>query len=113
MAAPWVYIKDLKEHVGESVCVKGWMYNNRSSGKIHFLQLRDGSGTVQGVMVKGEVPDEQFDAAKGLWLEASLEVTGVVRADSRAPSPSRSSSPGMSSQFSSIPYGSIRSVYCL
>lgn len=86
MAAPWVYIKDLKDHVGESVCVKGWMYNKRSSGKIHFLQLRDGSGTVQGVMVKGEVPDEQFDAAKGLWLEASLEVTGVVRADSRAPS---------------------------
>ena len=47
MAAPWVYIKDLKEHVGESVCVKGWMYNKRSSGKIHFLQLRDGSGTVK------------------------------------------------------------------
>ena len=86
MAAPWVYIKDLKDHTGESVCVKGWMYNKRSSGKIHFLQLRDGSGTVQGVMVKGEVPDGQFEAAKGLWLEASLEATGVVRTDSRAPS---------------------------
>lgn len=86
MAAPWVYIKDLKDHTGESVCVKGWMYNKRSSGKIHFLQLRDGSGTVQGVMVKGEVPDGQFEAAKGLWLEASLEATGVVCTDSRAPS---------------------------
>ena len=52
MSAPWVYIKDLKDHVGKTVCVKGWMYNKRSSGKIHFLQLRDGSGTVQGVMVK-------------------------------------------------------------
>ena len=86
MSAPWVYIKDLKDHVGETVCVKGWMYNKRSSGKIHFLQLRDGSGTVQGVMVKAEVPEEQFAAAKALWLEASLEVTGTVRADDRAPS---------------------------
>ena len=86
MSAPWVYIKDLKDHVGKTVCVKGWMYNKRSSGKIHFLQLRDGSGTVQGVMVKAEVPEEQFAAAKALWLEASLEVTGTVRADDRAPS---------------------------
>ncbi len=86
MSAPWVYIKDLKEHAGENVCVKGWMYNKRSSGKIHFLQIRDGTGFVQAVMVKGEVSDEQFAEAKGLWLEASLEVTGSVRVDERAPS---------------------------
>ncbi len=86
MAAPWVSIKDLKDHVGETVCVKGWMYNKRSSGKIHFLQLRDGTGFVQAVMVKAEVDEAEFLAAKGLWLEASLEVTGSVRADDRAPS---------------------------
>ncbi len=86
MVAPWVSIKDLKDHVGETVCVKGWMYNKRSSGKIHFLQLRDGTGFVQAVMVKAEVDEAEFLAAKGLWLEASLEVTGSVRADDRAPS---------------------------
>ncbi len=86
MAAPWICIRDLKDHVGETVCVKGWMYNKRSSGKIHFLQVRDGTGFVQAVMVKAEVPEEQFAAAKALWLEASIEVTGSVRADSRAPS---------------------------
>jgi asparaginyl-tRNA synthetase len=86
MSAPWVYIKDLRDHIGETVCIKGWMYNKRSSGKIHFLQVRDGSGFVQAVMVKSEVPDDQFAAAKALWLEASVEVTGTVRADDRAPS---------------------------
>lgn len=86
MTAPWVEIRDLHNHVGETVCVKGWMNNKRSSGKIHFLQLRDGTGFVQAVMVKAEVPEEQFAAAKGLWIEASLEVTGSVRADDRAPS---------------------------
>lgn len=86
MAAPWVSIKDLNKHVGEEVCVKGWMYNKRSSGKIHFLQVRDGTGFVQAVMVKAEVTPEEFAAAKALWLEASIEVIGTVRADSRAPS---------------------------
>ena len=76
--ASWVLIRDLKQHVGEEVCVKGWMYNQRGSGKILFLQIRDGSGRVQGVMVKSEVPEEQFAAAKALWLEASIEVTGTV-----------------------------------
>ncbi len=86
MSAPWVYIKDLRNHVGETVRVKGWMYNRRSSGKIQFLQLRDGSGTVQGVLVKSDVPPELFAAAKSLRLEASLEAEGVVRSDERAPS---------------------------
>lgn len=86
MAAPRVLIRDLKKHIGETVCVKGWMYNKRSSGKIHFLQLRDGSGTVQGVMVKKEVSEEEFLEAKNLWLEASIAVTGIVRQDDRAKS---------------------------
>ncbi|NLI95275.1 MAG: asparagine--tRNA ligase [Synergistaceae bacterium] len=79
-------IRDLPSWVDREVTLKGWMYNKRSSGKIHFLQVRDGSGFIQAVMVKGEVPDEQFAAAKGLWLEASIIVTGVVRKDERAPS---------------------------
>jgi asparaginyl-tRNA synthetase len=86
MSAPWVSISDLASHTGREVLVQGWLYNMRSSGKIHFLQLRDGSGTVQGVMVKNEVPEADFDAAKGLWIEASVRVRGIPREDSRAPS---------------------------
>ena len=86
MPAPWTMIRDLPSFVDQEVTLKGWMYNKRSSGKIHFLQVRDGSGFVQAVMVKGEVPDEQFAAAKGLWLEASIIVHGHVRSDERAPS---------------------------
>lgn len=86
MTALWVSIKDLPSHVEETVVIRGWLYNLRSSGKIHFLQLRDGSGTVQGVMVKQEVSEALFAEAKGLWLEASVEVTGTVRKDERAPS---------------------------
>ncbi len=86
MSEPWVYIKDLSEYVGKEVTIKGWLYNKRSSGKIHFLQLRDGTGTVQGVMVKQEVTEEDFQTVKNLWIEASLEVSGIVRADERAPS---------------------------
>lgn len=86
MSAPWVMIRDLPSWVDREVTLKGWMYNKRSSGKIHFLQVRDGSGFIQAVMVKGEVPDEQFSAAKGLWLEASIILTGLVRKDDRAPS---------------------------
>lgn len=86
MSAPWVYIEDLPSNEGKEVTIKGWLYNKRSSGKIHFLQLRDGTGTIQGVMVKKEVPSDDFEAAKGLWIESSLEVTGIVREDERAPS---------------------------
>ncbi len=86
MPAPWTMIRDLPSFVDGEVTLKGWMYNKRSSGKIHFLQIRDGSGFVQAVMVKGEVPEEQFSAAKGLWLEASVVLTGRVRKDDRAPS---------------------------
>ncbi len=86
MTAPWFSIKDLSSHAEENVVVRGWLYNLRSSGKIHFLQLRDGTGTVQGVMVKKEVSEDIFNAAKNLWLEASVEVSGTVRKDERAPS---------------------------
>ncbi len=80
------YIEDVGRHVGEEVTIKGWLHNRRSSGKIHFLILRDGSGFIQGVMSKAAVGDAVFAAADHLSQETSLVVTGTVRADERAPS---------------------------
>src|SRR4051812_32152189 len=81
-----VYIEDIGKHEGEEVTIKGWLHNRRSSGKIHFLILRDGTGFIQAVMSKAAVGDELFKAADHLSQEASLIVTGTVRADTRAPS---------------------------
>jgi asparaginyl-tRNA synthetase len=86
MKKPWVHIRDVWKYADQEITVKGWMYNKRSSGKIQFLQLRDGTGVIQGVMVKKEVSPEAFETAKNLWMEASVMVTGKVRADERAPS---------------------------
>ncbi|MGE0704319.1 MAG: asparagine--tRNA ligase [Vicinamibacterales bacterium] len=82
----WVYIEDVGRHVGEEVTIKGWLHNRRSSGKIHFLILRDGSGFIQAVMSKAAVGEAVFSAADHLSQETSMVVTGVVRADQRAPS---------------------------
>ncbi|MXQ52365.1 asparagine--tRNA ligase [Shimazuella alba] len=79
-------IAKLNEHIGEEVKLGVWMYNKRSSGKIQFLQLRDGSGTVQGVLVKNQVDTKIWDNAKSLTQESSLYVWGKVREDDRAPS---------------------------
>ena len=81
-----VYIEDIGKHEGEDVTIKGWLHNRRSSGKIHFLILRDGSGFIQGVMSKAAVGEEVFKAADHLSQETSLIVTGTARADKRAPS---------------------------
>ncbi len=81
---PAVYIKDLSKHVGEEVTLKGWLYNKRSSGKIKFLILRDGSGYTQCVVVKNNVSDEVFEIADKITQESSFEVKGKVRAESRA-----------------------------
>jgi asparaginyl-tRNA synthetase len=86
MHIPWVYIRSIGNHVGETVRIKGWLYHKRSSGKIHFLQLRDGTGFIQGVMVKNEVDEATFAAADRLTQETSLIATGWVREDKRAPS---------------------------
>lgn len=82
----WIKIAHLKEHVGSEVTLKGWLYNKRSKGKIAFLQIRDGSGTVQAVAVKSELPEASWEAADRLTQESSCIVTGTVRADERAPS---------------------------
>ena len=81
-----VYIEDIGKHEGEEVTIKGWLHNRRSSGKIHFLILRDGTGFIQAVLSKAAIGDDCFKAADHLSQETSLMVTGTVRADTRAPS---------------------------
>ena len=81
-----VYIEDIGTHEGEEVTIKGWLHNRRSSGKIHFLTVRDGSGFIQAVMSKAAVGEELFKAADHLSQETSIIVTGTARADKRAPS---------------------------
>jgi asparaginyl-tRNA synthetase len=80
-----VYIDRLSEHVGGEVTLRGWLYNLRSSGKLLFPQLRDGTGLVQCVVFKKNVPEEVFEAVRGLGQESALEIRGTVREDSRAP----------------------------
>ena len=80
-----VYIEDIATHEGQTVTIRGWLANRRSSGKIHFLQMRDGSGFVQAVMSKAAVGDEAFATADHLSQESAIIVTGMVRADTRAP----------------------------
>lgn len=72
--------------MGETVTLQGWLAGSRSSGKIAFLQLRDGSGFVQGVVAKNDVDEETFKLARSLTQESSVIVTGSVRADTRAKS---------------------------
>jgi asparaginyl-tRNA synthetase len=79
------YIQDIAKHAGEEVTIRGWLHNRRSSGKIHFLQVRDGSGFIQAVMSKAAVGDEAFRAADHLSQETALSVRGTVRQDGRAP----------------------------
>ena len=86
MKLSWTYIEDIGKHVGQSVTIKGWLYAKRSSGKIHFLQLRDGSGIIQGVMAKNDVDEKTLELGGALTQESSVEVTGTVREDKRAPS---------------------------
>ncbi|CAN5494904.1 asparagine--tRNA ligase [soil metagenome] len=83
--AAQTYISELSRHVGKEVVLKGWLYNLRSSGKIVFPQLRDGTGIVQGVALKNTVTPEVWEALQGLGQESSLIIRGTVRADERAP----------------------------
>jgi len=79
-----ISIQDMPKHVGETVKIGAWLANKRSSGKIAFLQLRDGSGFVQGVVVKANVSEETFAAAKSISQESSLYVIGEVTEDTRS-----------------------------
>src|SRR5216110_2068674 len=79
-----VYIEDIGKHTGEEVTIKGWLHNKRSSGKIHFLTVRDGSGFIQAVMSKAAVGEDAFKTADHLSQESAVIVTGTARADARA-----------------------------
>lgn len=79
-----VLIKNLGSHLGEAVTIQGWLYNLRSSGKIVFLIVRDGSGLVQGVLVKSEVGEDSFALAGKLTQESSIKISGTVKEEPRA-----------------------------
>ncbi len=82
---PAAYIEDIARHVGEEVTIRGWLRHRRSSGKIHFLVVRDGTGDLQAVVSKGAVGEEQFAQSAALTQESSLILTGKVRQEARAP----------------------------
>ena len=81
---PVVYIEDIARHVGQEVTVRGWLRTHRSSGKVQFLTVRDGTGDLQAVVSRGAVGEEQFAQCARLTQESSLILTGKVKADARA-----------------------------
>src|SRR3972149_2106860 len=82
---PRVFIENIAEHEGREVTLKGWLHNRRSSGKLHFLHIRDGTGFLQCVMFRDDVSADTFDLADHLPQETSLTGSGAVRADKRSP----------------------------
>ena len=78
-ARPVVSLSRLAEHAGAEVTVRGWLYNRRSSGKLHFLEVRDGTGMVQAVVFKGDVSPELFARADHVQQETSIEISGLVK----------------------------------
>lgn len=80
----WAYLSEVGEHVGQEIEIRGWLYNKRSSGRIQFLIIRDGTDLIQGVLVRDEVSAEVFEAAKTLTQESSIIVRGIVRTDERS-----------------------------
>jgi asparaginyl-tRNA synthetase len=86
ISAPLSTIASLSKYEGQTITLRGWLYNIRSSGKLLFPTFRDGSGTIQGIVPKAAVSEDVFNTIKALTLESSVIVTGKVRADSRAPS---------------------------
>ncbi len=80
-----IRINDVSAWEGREVVIEGWLYNKRSSGKLHFLQVRDGSGTIQCVVFQGDVSPDVFERASDLGQESSLRIVGTVQADVRSP----------------------------
>src|SRR5580692_4315674 len=83
--SPIATIAEIGKFDGQTVTLRGWLYNLREGGKLLFPIFRDGSGQIQGIVPKSGVPPEVFDAIKGLTQESSVIVEGRVRADQRAP----------------------------
>ena len=87
MSAPHITIATIAEaakHAGETVQIRGWLYNLRKSGKIVFPIVRDGTGLMQCVAVKSALPEALFETIKDLTQESSIIVTGKIRAEQRA-----------------------------
>jgi len=84
--AEWVRIKNISQYEGQTVTLKGWIYNRTDKGRLKFLQIRDGSGVIQGVIFKKAISKEAWEASQKLTQESAVEITGEVRADARAPS---------------------------
>ncbi len=82
---PTIRVEQIADYVGQEVTVQGWVYNHTHKGKLVFLLVRDGSGFVQCVVFKHDLPAELFDQVVRLSQESSVIVTGNVRADGRAP----------------------------
>jgi asparaginyl-tRNA synthetase len=80
-----ITIADIAQYDGQEVTIRGWLYDKTGKGKLSFLKVRDGTGIVQAVAFKGDINDEAFELSKNLAQESSIEVTGMVRADERAP----------------------------
>ncbi len=80
-----IFISDLSKYVGKEITIQGWLYNKRSSGKLHFLILRDGTGYLQCVFFKGNVSEEIFELAGKTGQESSIEITGKIKEEQRAP----------------------------
>ncbi len=79
-----IWISDIKNHEGKEVVLQGWLYNKRSSGKLQFLQLRDGTGEIQAVLFKGNVSEEVFELADKITQESSVEIKGIVKKHERS-----------------------------
>ena len=79
-----IWIRDIKEYEGKEITLQAWLYNKRSSGKLHFLQLRDGTGEIQAVVFKGNVSEDVFNLADKISQESSVEVKGVVKKHDRS-----------------------------
>ncbi len=85
MTRDWVYISELGDHVGETILLKGWVHQKRSSGKIRFVVIRDGTGYLQCVAGVKDAPPASFEAMDKVTAESSISIRGIVRKDDRAP----------------------------
>jgi asparaginyl-tRNA synthetase len=85
MTTPRFYIEDASKHDGQIVTVRGWVYNKRSSGKVKFLILRDGTGLMQGILFNGECNEESFAVFETLTQESAVEVVGKIKKEPRSP----------------------------
>lgn len=79
-----IFIEDIKNYENQEITIKGWVYNKRSSGKLHFLQLRDGTAEIQAVFFKGNVSEEAFEIADKVTQESSIEIKGTVKKHDRS-----------------------------